>query len=926
MIKVYLQFVLFYIFFYLNVNAQKPIIDSTAIRQWPRLGLPAITNDGMYALYSVDNKPVGLTTLIIMDINNSWREEFVGPSFGFFSYDSKKVAFLKSDSLYVLNLGSDSVKTIPNIKPNSFQVSNNGRWLIYGDARGFVIHNLITGTEMILHDASDYLFDETGDVLLVKREVRDKNNCTTNLEWINLDSGARTIIFSLNASLNEAEIGACVFDKSSTQISFWVNEKKGSKIQRKSIWYYKIGMDKASLLVDEQNCGLAPNFKISNRPIKFSHGGQFLFLGLQKTEFNKDSIAKAVNVDVWSYKDVVLQSVQLASKQVEIYNAAVKIEGGGVIQIEYPGEQMVYSLENGEFAMNDSFVITSFRNPEAQWWNKIEQKAFYLVSLLDGSKRLIRKGEISNICFSPFGKYLVYFDPKAKSYFSYDILKSKSNNIAKGVTVNLISDKYDDYPRDTRRNSIGICAWLQDDSSILVYDNYDIWKLFPFKKHSGINITNGYGRINKVKFRLLNSTVSDVISQNDLFLTAYDVLTKMNGFYVKNVKTKGNPVKIDMGKYNVYIEDSQLPNWTARFSEPMRPMKAKNSDTWLVKRMSAISAPNYYATKNFKEYTPLSNIQPQKAYNWLTAELINYKKSNGTLVQGILYKPENFDRKKVYPIIFNFYEQLTYRLYEFPQPDFMSDNINIPWFVSQGYLVFTPDIHYEVGKTGYSAYDAVISAVRYFSNFKFIDLKRMGVQGHSFGGFETSYLVTHTKAFAAAVEAAGITDHIRDYGTLRLNGTDHQAVIELNHRRLGKTFWQKPDVFLDNSPFMQIGGISTPLLIMHNKNDGAVPWDQGVSFFLGLRRLEKRAWMLQYDNGRHSVYGKDAVDYSIRVNQFFNHYLKNELPPKWMTKGIPAKVKGFETGYELDSEGKCGSQCLVCSKKDKSVKAAKLSN
>jgi dienelactone hydrolase len=465
-----------------------------------------------------------------------------------------------------------------------------------------------------------------------------------------------------------------------------------------------------------------------------------------------------------------------------------------------------------------------------------------------------------------------------------------------------------------------VAGWHECDSGLLIYDNYDIWQVDPSGIREPVNITNGYGLANHMKFRLVygpkegQDKTSILFKRGDsLLLTAFSPINKFNGFYRKVVGEKDAPKMLTMGPYTWYHVDSQIGDFY-EFDSRMQPLKAADANIWIVKRESAEEAPNYFVTKDFKSYGVLSNIQPQVGFNWLTTELVNWKQLDGTLSQGILYKPENFDPHKKYPIIFNYYEYLSHRLYEYPNPEFTGDNINIPWFVSNGYLVFTPDIHYAIANAsnkvvGEWAYNSVISAANYLAKLPYVDAQKMAIQGHSFGGLETNYLLTHTHLFAAAAEVAGSSDPISAYLTLLpfLDSVEHyskQVSIETGHELYGATPWQRPDLYRRNSAVLNADQVTTPLLIMHNVWDNNVQWRQGVEFYMALRRLGKKVWMLQYDYGDHSVSGKEAVDYTIRLTQFFSYYLKESLPPKWMIEGVPASRKGIDTGLELDYSGK----------------------
>jgi dipeptidyl aminopeptidase/acylaminoacyl peptidase len=228
--------------------------------------------------------------------------------------------------------------------------------------------------------------------------------------------------------------------------------------------------------------------------------------------------------------------------------------------------------------------------------------------------------------------------------------------------------------------------------------------------------------------------------------------------------------------------------------------------------------------------------------------------------------------------------------------------------------VVTPDIHYKEGRPGESAFISVISCVQALCKMPWVDKRCIGIQGESFGGYETNYILAHTNMFAAAMSSAGVSDLVSSYGSiLERDGESRQHIYELTQSRIGATLWDKPEVYIKNSPVFDVKKITTPLLMMNNKGDVQVPFSQGVEFFLALRRLRKSAWMLQYDNGNHSVFTeKEENDYSIRLMQFFNHYLKHAPAPIWMTQGIPARLKQIESGYAYDPSGNCGKDCKVC--------------
>jgi dipeptidyl aminopeptidase/acylaminoacyl peptidase len=221
--------------------------------------------------------------------------------------------------------------------------------------------------------------------------------------------------------------------------------------------------------------------------------------------------------------------------------------------------------------------------------------------------------------------------------------------------------------------------------------------------------------------------------------------------------------------------------------------------------------------------------------------------------------------------------------------------------VSNGYLVFDPNIYYKNGEPGESAYNSVVSAAKMLAKKPWVDSTKMALQGHSWAGYQIAYLVTRTKMFAAAHAGAPVANMTSAYGGIRWGtGLNRQFQYEKTQSRIGATLWQRPDLYIKNSPLFRADKITTPLLIMHNDADGAVPWQQGIEFFTALRRLGKKVWMLEYNGEDHNlVERRNRKDLSVRLGQFFDHFLKGAPEPRWMSEGVPATLKGIDWGLEV---------------------------
>jgi dipeptidyl aminopeptidase/acylaminoacyl peptidase len=299
---------------------------------------------------------------------------------------------------------------------------------------------------------------------------------------------------------------------------------------------------------------------------------------------------------------------------------------------------------------------------------------------------------------------------------------------------------------------------------------------------------------------------------------------------------------------------------------------------------------------DLRSFTRLTNVQPQAAFNWYTTERVAYTQLDSIQTHGILYKPENFDATKKYPVIIYYYQHLTNRVNQFLPARLCQGAIDVAWFVSRGYLVFTPDIHFTGGKYTASGLASVVGGASYLSTLPYVDSSKIGINGHSLGGFITNYIVTHSNRFACALSGAGVSDFIS--ASLSLGGIDDGSRLGISEKRMGVTMFSNPEVFLDNSSVYHVKDVTTPLLLFHCKADYAVPFQQAIELFTGLRRQNKPVWLLQYDQGDHELNNLiDKQDYTTRITQFYDHFLKGSPAPTWMTSGIPATEKGVITGF-----------------------------
>jgi dipeptidyl aminopeptidase/acylaminoacyl peptidase len=328
-------------------------------------------------------------------------------------------------------------------------------------------------------------------------------------------------------------------------------------------------------------------------------------------------------------------------------------------------------------------------------------------------------------------------------------------------------------------------------------------------------------------------------------------------------------------------------------------IQSKNSVQFLFTKESYKYSPNLYGS-TVSGVTKYTDLNPQQAnYNWGSAELFQWKAYTGKLTEGVLYKPENFDAKKKYPMIVYFYERNNQTLYNYIAPTPTPSRLNISFFVSRGYIVFVPDIWYKNGMPGQSAYDYIISGTRAVVKLGFVDSTKLGLQGQSWGGYQIAHLITRTKLYAAAWAGAPVVNMTSAYGGIRWGtGINRQFQYEKTQSRIGANLWERRDLYIENSPLFHLQNVTTPVVIMANDKDDAVPWYQGIEMFSALRRLNKKVWMLNYNDEVHNLMERrNRKDIQIREQQFFDWLLKGEKPATWLTEGLPAIMKGRTLGY-----------------------------
>lgn len=514
-----------------------------------------------------------------------------------------------------------------------------------------------------------------------------------------------------------------------------------------------------------------------------------------------------------------------------------------------PGGENVY----GFFAMDEHPY-----DLETDWILQGKQDVYYLS--LTGEKRRIITHSNSYPEYSPDARYALYYSPESLSYCLIDMKDGSITDLTKGKIPYPLYDEDHDYPFSAK--PYGKLRWEMDRNRVIIYDRFDLWAVYLDGKTAPECITKGYGREHRVRLMPNDKGLS---SGDMVYLNGRSEDTMTTGLYVFDGKdVKPLAVLSDASlRLEAYSEDKKTVLWRrSNFSE---------TDYWL-------------SDLNFKKPVRVTEVNaPVDDVLRGTAEIVTWTTYDNREEKGILYLPEGYKKDKPLPMVVTFYELSTPGFDGYKIPEYASATIDVPWFVSNGYAVFEPDIHFKVGAPGESAYNSVVSGVESLIKKGIADEKRVGVNGHSWGGQMTNYLVTRTDIFRCAAPGSAVSNVVSDYLMLRGTGQPNMYFEEDSQGRIGKSLWENPEAYFKESAVLHADKVTTPLLIFQGEVDTSVRADQGLGMFFAMRRLGKPAWLLYYKNEGHQMGGtKNCRDFLIRLSEFFGHYLKDEPLPEWM--------------------------------------------
>ncbi|MDF1505649.1 prolyl oligopeptidase family serine peptidase, partial [Roseisolibacter sp. H3M3-2] len=735
-----------------------------------------------------------------------------------------------------------------------------------------VVRNLATGEETRIDDVVSYAFADSGRWLAYATSSRTAERDGAWARPLTPQAlGAEVALAS-----GRGNYRALTFDRAGRQLAFVTDrDEYASPRPRFALMHARLDGRGAARAVVAPG-GAPGDLRVSDRGVSFVRDGSALVLGLQPPPLDSipaDSLADKAVVDLWHYQDLRLQPQQrldAGRERNRAYTAVYTLATSRLTRLGDDTLQQVTVSDDGRTALASTGIPYAISGMWGEGGSDV-----YALDARTGARRAVAKRVPFQAQLSPTGRFVLYWQDGG--WKSFDARTGKTAELTKP----LAGVRFDQETWDTPSEPApwGVAGWTTGDRALLLNARYDVWEVDPAGARAPRVVTDSVGVRTRTVFRLVDLDREDrfVDPAQPLLLSAFQDSSKAAGFYRDRLDAAGAPERIVMAD--------------ARFGAPL---KARGADVYAVTRQTYAEAPDVWVGPRLDQLTKVTAANPQQAqYRWGGVELVSWKSGDGPQLQGLLYKPDDFDPAKKYPMVVYFYESLSDNLHQYHTPS-GRNVINPAVYASNGYLVFFPDIAYTDGFPGRSAMLSIVPGVQSLIARGFVDENAVGIGGQSWGGYQSAYIITQTPMFKAAFLGAPVANMTSAYGGIRWeSGNSRAGQYEHGQSRIGKSLWDAPFRYIENSPLFYMDKVRTPMLIMSNDADGAVPWYQGIEMYVAARRFGKEAYLLNYNGDGHNPRKRaNQLDVDRRMQQFFAHHLKGEPAPDWMQRGIPFLQKG----------------------------------
>lgn len=907
---------------------QKKQLTKDDYGKWQTMGSGDLSPNGNWVAYQIMVQEDNDTLFVVNRTGNQVHKlAFAGNSE--FSKDNKWIAyriglpFKEAEKLRdqnkpieykmgLLNLESGKQEIISNV--NRFEFSRNGQFLAAYLAppkenkdKGSVLllKNLADSTTRTIGNVTEYGFNKKSDLLAYI--VESANTAGNSVELFNLKTYTLSVIAS-----DTLRFSKLTWQKEGEGLSFLKAFKKDGYEEENAIVYSYTNLNRIPLPVLKAfDPGSAKGFPAGKRihtgtSPRLSDDMSAVFFGIKdwtvkakkddkkpadngktKTDSTQTGAAVAAKtaskpdekpaaVDVWHWKDPEVQPRQKITYGADKESSLLSVwntDNNSFYQLataESPGALLTGNQQYAIIATDKKYK-PSFKE---------DYSDYSLVNTKTGVAKLLYtqmlNGFFTGPKSSPDGKYLYYF--KDKNWWIYQIATGRNINITEQIKTDFWNTR-DDHP--ATKPPFGMGGWIKGDKEILLYDEYNVYGVQPdgkgFRKYTA-------GEKEEIMFRVTRVEFEDPFLDDTkpIYLSAYGDKSKKFGYY-----------KLEKGKTDQLVFDNLMVS---------RLVKAKDANTFSYVKQDYDLSPELYVTDYFMGEKKAAVTNPQQQnYYWGKSKLISFTNKLGKKMQGALYYPADYQPGKQYPMIVYIYEILSNGVHNYIAPG-TRRAYNTTNYTTNGYFIFQPDIVYETNEPGMGAANCVIPAVEEVLKTGMIDANKVGIMGHSWGAYQTAFLVTQTDLFKAACAGAPLTDLISMSLSIYWNsGTPDQKIFETSQGRFDGPWYERTDAHIRNSPMFNASKIKAPLLVAFGDKDGAVDWHQGIEMYGTMRRMEKPHVMLVYADENHGLAKKEnQIDYQQRQREWFDHYLLGKPAPKWITEGVSylEKMKAREKQNE----------------------------
>jgi dipeptidyl aminopeptidase/acylaminoacyl peptidase len=800
-------------------------------------------------------------------------------------------------TLELIELATGTKTVVPGVQ--SFRFSPDGRFVAVDKARAagathqghdLILVELATGSQRNIGNVASHAFNESGALLAYVVDAAGKTG--NGLYLLDPANGATRAL-----DTDTLRYDALTWNEDGTAVAALRGEVPPDQEQRANTLVAFRGLDVRTATAagsrlepvvydPAADSGFPQDMVLSElASLTWSDDGARVFAGVKQQQEEVDDEApdgqERTNVEIWHWADERIQSqqkVQAAADRRATYAAAIALDAGKLVRLEDDAMPRTEVTSDARWAIGQQDDAYRFLFDEAGGLRDLVR-----VDVATGDRTTLAERVRFPMGVSPDGRRHAWF--KDGKLMVQEIATGEAHDVSALASASFLNAQAD---RPGEKGSYGLAGWSKDGRTLLANARFDIWQLPVDGDGEAVNLTRGVGDRDGIQFRVVTldeeAAEDGIDTSQPILLSAYGERTKKAGYWIVEPGREPRPLI-----------------WQDRAIDDVR--KAEDADRLIFTAQTFEEFPNWWATNlRFENPVRITDANPQQSqFAWGRRVLVDFTDQRGNELQATLTLPAGYQEGQRYPMLVYFYERLSQNHHSFSMPVY-DDRPHFSAYASDGYLVLMPDIVYDDGKPGSSALDDVTSAVRKVIELGYADPDHIGLQGHSWGGYESSFIVTQTDMFAAVVTGAPLTNLESMHNILyKQSGMTNASLIQWGQGRMGTVPWRDPEGYASQSPVRFVDNISTPFLILHGTADGAVDWNQGLEFYIAARRAGKEVILLSYpDEPHHLRMRANQIDFQRRMKEYFDHHLKGEPAPAWMTEGVPFLERSRKAAVTTD--------------------------